>query len=180
MMACAPSGPKFNAVDITGAQYAQDLRLADAEGRVRTLADFKGKVVGLFFGYTHCPDVCPTTLAKMAEVRKRLGPDADKVQMLFVTVDPERDSAEVLRAYVPAFDPSFIGLRGDPAATAEVAKQFKIFYQKSGPSGGDGYTVDHTAFTYLYDPAGRLRLLVKHDATPESIAADVRELLKGA
>jgi protein SCO1/2 len=177
---CSPPSPRFNAVDITGAQYAQALRLPDHTGAERTLADYKGKVVAIFFGFTHCPDVCPTALARMAEVMKLLGADAGNVQVLFVTLDPERDTAEVLGQYVPAFHPSFVGLRGEPAATAEVAREFKVFYQKSPGATPENYSVDHTTFTYLYDPSGRIRLLVKHDAEPAKIAEDIRTLLRSA
>jgi protein SCO1/2 len=180
LSACSPGAAKFNAVDITGAEYAKAFSLPDHEGRVRTLADFQGKVVLLFFGFTHCPDVCPTALARMAELLKQLGPDAAKVQVLFLTVDPERDTQEILRQYVPSFHPSFLGLRADPAATPEVAKQFKVFYQKSPGTTAESYSVDHSAFTYVYDPQGRIRLLAKHDIPVDKLAADVATLLKGA
>lgn len=176
---CSPGGPTFNAIDITGAEYAKGFTLTDHEGRSRSLADFRGKVVTMFFGFTHCPDVCPTALARMAEVMKLLGPDAERLQVLFVTVDPERDTQELLRQYVPAFHPAFIGLRTDLPGTVELAKQYKVFFQKSPGTTPETYSVDHTAFTYVYDPTGRLRLLVKHDVAPEKIAADIRILLAG-
>lgn len=173
------SGPTFKSTDITGADYAQDFALTDHNGKARTLADFKGKVVSVFFGYTQCPDVCPTNLSTMAEVMRVLGPDADRVQVLFVTVDPERDTRELLSQYVPAFDPRFLGLYTDLAGTEALAKKFKVFYQKSGDTQGPNYTVDHSAGTYVYDPEGRLRLYVKHGEAAENIAADMRQLLAG-
>lgn len=177
---CSPPAPAFNAIDITGANYAHDFALADHNGVRRTLADFKGKVVAVFFGFTQCPDACPTAMARMVEVVKLLGPEAARLQVVFITVDPERDSAEVLRAYVPSFDPTFIGLRGDVAATAETAKHFKAFYQKAAGKTAESYTVDHSTFTFLFDAGGRIRLLVKHDLPADKLAADVRALLKSS
>ncbi|MEO6270175.1 MAG: SCO family protein, partial [Lautropia sp.] len=142
-----------------------------------SLEDFRGKLVLLFFGFTHCPDVCPTTLLKAAKVKEQLGADAGKLQVLFVTVDPERDTAEVLSKYVPAFDPSFIGLRGDPAEIAKAAREFKVFYQKVPNRDGSSYNVDHTAASYILDTEGRLRLFVRHTQPVEEIAADLRQLL---
>jgi len=170
--------PAFNSTDITGLDYAKGFSLTDHTGKPRTLQDFKGKVVVLFFGYTQCPDVCPTTMAKMATVMKDLGPSRKDVQVLFVTLDPERDTQELLAAYVPAFDPSFIGLRGDLEATARTAKEFKVFYTKR-PSGDDpkNYTVDHMTGTYVFDREGKVRLFVRHEAEPGAIAADLRQLL---
>jgi protein SCO1/2 len=184
LAACSPQGENgpgagFTGTDITGAQYGQSLKLTDHNGAVRTLADYKGKVVTIFFGYTQCPDVCPTNLVNMAEAMRQLGPDSDKVQVLFVTVDPERDTQELLAQYVPAFDPRFVGLLGDAATTAAVAKDFKVFYQKQGDTGGKAYTVDHSTGTYVFDPQGRLRLYVKHGEKPEAVAADIRKLLAG-
>lgn len=180
LAACTPGKKPFNATDVTGADFGREFALTDPAGRPRTLADFRGKVVAIFFGYTQCPDVCPTTLSTMAQVMKLLGPRADQVQVLFVTVDPERDSAELLANYVPAFDPRFLGLRTDLAGTAKVAKEFKVFYQKVPGSAPGIYTVDHTAATYVYDPTGHLRLFVKHGASPETIAEDFVRLLDGA
>jgi protein SCO1 len=176
LAACDGGGPKFKSTDITGADYGKTLALPDASGRVRRLADFRGSAVVLFFGFTHCPDVCPTTLADMAGVMKKLGPDAARVQMLFVTVDPERDTPEDLAKYVHAFDPRFIALRGDPAATQRVAKDFKIFYEKR--KEGDTYTVDHSAQSYVFDPQGRLRLLVRPQAIASDLPSDLETLLK--
>ncbi|GAA5178518.1 SCO family protein [Niveibacterium umoris] len=171
--------PKFHATDITGADYAQTLALTDQHGKPRTLADFKGKVVTVFFGYTQCPDVCPTNLTTMAQVVKLLGADGDKLQVVFVTVDPERDTQQLLSEYMPAFHPSFIGLRGDIAATERAMKDFRVFAQKQGDVKSGNYTVDHTAGTYAFDPQGRLRLYIRHGETPQRIADDLRQLLAG-
>ncbi len=176
---CTPSAPGFHSTDITGADYGKQLALKDHTGKARTLADFRGKVVTLFFGFTQCPDVCPTNLATMAEVMRQLGPEADKVQVLFVTVDPERDTEELLAQYVPAFDPRFVGLHGSLEETAAVARDFRVFYRKSGDTSGNHYTVDHSAGTYVFDPEGKLRLYVKHGETAENIAADLKRLLAG-
>ena len=181
---CSPAGDGsastgFASTDITGAQYGQSLKLTDHTGATRTLADYRGKVVTIFFGYTQCPDVCPTNLSNMAEVMRLLGPEADKVQVLFITVDPERDTPELLSQYVPAFDPRFVGLYGDVETTKAVAQDFKVFYQKQGDTSGTAYTVDHSTGTYVFDPKGRLRLYVKHGEKPELVAADIRKLLAG-
>ena len=174
----ATKTPAFVNTDITGLDYAKGFSLTDHTGKPRTLQDFRGKLVVLFFGYTQCPDVCPTTMAKMAAVLKELGPASKDVQVLFVTLDPERDTQELLAAYVPAFHPSFIGLRGDAEATARTAKEFKVFYAKT-PSGDDpkNYTVDHMSGSYVFDREGRVRLLVRHEAEPGAIASDLRQLL---
>ncbi|HET7765485.1 MAG TPA: SCO family protein [Burkholderiales bacterium] len=173
---CSGSGPSFKNTDITGADYGKDFTLTDHTGMTRALADFRGKVVVVFFGYTHCPDVCPTTLADLKVAREQLGEDGKRVQVLFVTVDPERDTRQLLANYVPAFDPSFLGLYGDPAATARVAKEFKVFYQKVPGKTPDNYTVDHTAGSYVFDPQGRLRLLVRPGNVP-NLVADLKTLL---
>ena len=167
----------FNNVDITGADYARQFTLVDHTGKPRTLADFKGKVVFLFFGYTQCPDVCPTTMAEMAAVMKALGPQASQVQVLFITVDPERDTQELLAQYVPAFDPSFIGLRGDADATAATAKEFKVFYAKSPGATPQSYSVDHTYGSYVFDRSGKIRLFVRHGKGPAPILHDIALLL---
>ena len=167
----------FNNVDITGAQYARDFKLTDHTGAARTMADFKGKVTVLFFGFTQCPDVCPTTMAELAQVKQSLGAQADKLQVLFVTVDPERDTQQLLAQYVPAFDPTFIGLRGDAAATAAVAKEFKIFYAKSAGATPANYSMDHTAGSYVFDREGKIRLFVRHGKGPAPIAQDIKQLL---
>ncbi len=175
---CKNEAPSFKSTDITGADYGKSLTLTNAStGKPVSLEDFRGKVVLLFFGFTHCPDVCPTTLLKAAEVRKQLGGDAERMQVLFVTVDPERDSAEVLSKYVPAFDPSFIGLRGDQAETNKAAREFKVFFQKVPNRDGSSYNVDHTAASYILDPEGRLRLFVRHTQPVEEIVSDLRQLL---
>lgn len=173
--------PQFNSTDITGAEFGREFpaALSDHTGQARRLADFRGKAVVIFFGYTQCPDVCPTTLSAMAEVLRLLGNDGQKVQVLFVTVDPERDTRELLAAYVPQFHPSFIGLNADLATTAATALEFKVFYQKQAGSTSTSYTVDHSANSYIYDPQGHLRLYVKHGETPEKIAADIKLLLVG-
>lgn len=177
--ACSPEAPKFRSTDISGAEFGKELALTGHDGKPRALADFRGKVVVLSFGFTHCPDICPTTLADMAAVMKKLGPDAAHVQVLFVTVDPERDTPEVLAKYVPAFDPGFLGLTGDVAATQRAAKEFKIFYEKRGGSPSGAYTVDHSAQSYVLDAKGRPRLLVRHDRIAADLEADLRALLKG-
>jgi protein SCO1 len=170
------SSPKFKSTDITGADYGKAIDLTDHNGKPRHLEDFRGKAVVVFFGFTHCPDVCPTTLAEMAQVVKQLGPDGERVQLLFVTVDPERDTREALAKYVTAFDPRFLGLYGDLDATRRVAKDFKIYFEKR--KTGDTYSVDHSAQSYVIDPQGRLRLLVKHDRISADLPDDLRVLLR--
>ena len=179
LVACSPK-PSFKNVDITGSKaFATDFSLLDPDGKVRTLADFNGKAVIMFFGYTQCPDVCPTTLTEMQQVMTLLGPQADKVQVLFVTVDPSRDTAAILQQYVPAFDSRFLGLRpADDAALEKVAKDFKIYYDKVPGSSPGSYTMDHTAGSYAFDPKGTLRLYIKHAQGPETLAHDLKELLK--
>lgn len=169
----------FKAIDITGADYARELTLPDIEGRQRTLAEFKGKVVVVFFGFTHCPDVCPTTLVELAAVKRALGPDGDRVQGIFVTVDPERDTAEVLRAYVTNFDSGFIALRGTLQETQAMAKQFKVFYAKVPGKTADTYTIDHTAGSYVFDPQGRIRLFTRHGTGSDALVHDLKILLEG-
>jgi len=176
----APPRPAFRAIDVTNAPWGRDFALTDHNGQRRTLADFRGKVVTVFFGYTQCPDVCPTTLAEMAEVMRLLGKDADRVQVLFVTVDPERDTQELLAQYVPAFDPRFLGLRGTREETDQVAREFKVIHQKAPGSRPGTYTVDHTASSYVFDPQGRLRLVVKHAQGAAPLAADITLLLSGS
>ncbi len=176
--ACSPAAPKFRSTDISGADFGKQLALTGHDGKPRTLADFHGKAVVLFFGFTHCPDICPTTLADAAGVMKSLGKDAERVQVLMVTVDPERDTPEVLSKYVPAFDPRFLGLYGDAAATQRAAKEFKIFYQKRAGSTPSSYSVDHSGQSYVIDPQGRLRLFVRHDRIAADLASDLRVLLQ--
>lgn len=180
LAACSSEqAPQFRNTDITGAGYAKDFALTDHTGAKRTLADYRGKVVTVFFGFTQCPDICPSALATMSDVMKTLGPDADRVQVLFITVDPERDTQELLANYVPAFDARFVGLFGSLEETEAVAKEFRIFYAKSGDVSGPNYSVDHSAGTYVFDPEGRLRLYVRHAESADSIAADLRLLLDG-
>ena len=167
----------FHASDVSMPLAGADFRLSDQNGKQRTLADFRGKVVALFFGYTHCPDVCPTTLADLAQVLDMLGKEADKVQVLFVTVDPDRDKPEMLVRYMSAFHPSFLGLYGDADATAKVAKSFSVSYQKQPTASG--YSVDHSVGTFLIDPEGRVRLRAPLDQRPDWIADDIRLLLAG-
>ncbi len=177
VIAGCDSRPQFRSTDITGVPYGQALELTDHTGKPRHLQDFRGKAVVLFFGFTHCPDICPTTLADIAGAVKSLGPDAERVQVLMVSVDPERDTPESLAKYLSAFDPRFLGLRGDLAATRKVAGEFKIYFEKR--KQGDGYTVDHSAQSYVIDPQGRLRLLVRHDRIGQDLAADLRAILGG-
>lgn len=170
-------GTAFKSIDITGAEYAQELSLPDAEGKLRTLADFKGQVIVVFFGYVQCPDVCPTTLAELAEVKRLLGPDGARVQGIFVTVDPERDTAEMLKPYVASFDPGFVALRGTPAEVQAAAKQFKIFYSKVPGKTETSYTVDHTAGSYVFDTQGRVRLFTRYGSGAPALVHDIKLLL---
>lgn len=173
---CERSPPSYHAIDLTGADFGHTFALQDPDGRTRTLDEFKGRYVMLFFVFTQCPDVCPTALARAVEVRQLLGSDAEKLQVLLVTVDPERDTREVLRAYTAAFDAGVVALRGDLPATEAVAREFKIHYAKV-PTG-TSYTMDHTALTYIVDPEGRLRLAVRHEQSPKEVAQDLRTLMK--
>ena len=172
-----PAPPQFQATDITGSGFGRSLSLPDLDGRVRTLDDFKGRVTVLFFGYTQCPDVCPTTLAEVAQVKQALGPEGDRLQGVFITLDPERDTPDVLRSYVKSFDPTFVALRGTPEETAAVAKEFKVFYAKVPGKTPGSYTLDHTAAAFVLDPQARLRLFVRHGAGPAPLTADVKALL---
>ena len=174
---CGGSGPSFKSTDITGADYGKDFALTDHTGKARTLGDFRGKVVVMFFGFTRCPDVCPITLAELKAIKEQLGEDGKRMQVLFVTVDPERDTQKLLADYVPAFEPSFLGLYGDSAAIAKVAKDFRVFYQKAPGKTPDSYTVDHTAGSYIFDPQGRLRLFARH-GNAGNLLADIRTLLR--
>lgn len=179
LVACEPraTSPTFTATDITGATFARDFSLTDHNGKIRTLADFRGKLVALFFGYTHCPDVCPTTMADLAAAIKTLGPDANKVQVLFVTVDPERDTPALLKQYVPAFNPDFLGLRPTPEQLKLLAAEYKVVYQKTPGRKQGGYLMDHSAGTYIYDTQGRLRLLMSYGSGAAVIARDLETLL---
>ena len=180
LAACQPDKPQFKAIDITGADYAHGFQLTDFNGRPRSLADYKGKVVVVFFGFTQCPDVCPTTMNEMAQVKKLLGTDGDKLQVVFISIDPERDTPEVLKAYMGSFDPSFAGLyAASPDALAALAKDFKIYYKKVDGKTPTSYSMDHTAASYVYDPQGRLRLYARYGIGPQAMADDIRLLLKG-
>jgi protein SCO1 len=169
--------PSFKAVDITGAEYARELSLPDADGKMRTLADFKGKVTLVFFGYTQCPDVCPTTLAELAAVKRDLGKDGDRVQGVFVSVDPQRDTAEILKAYMASFDPGFVALRGTPEQIQATARDFKVFYAQVPGKTEGSYTVDHTAGTYVFDASGKVRLFVRYGSGAEALRHDLKLLL---
>jgi protein SCO1/2 len=170
-------GPSFKAIDITGAEYARELNLLDADGQRRTLADFKGKLVVVFFGFTQCPDVCPTTLLELSEVKKALGADGERVQGVFVTIDPARDTPEVLKAYVSAFSPDFVALRGSADETAAVAKHFKVYYNKVPGKTEGSYTMDHTAGSYVFDTQGRVRLFTRYGTGAEALVHDLKILL---
>jgi protein SCO1 len=170
------SAAKFKSTDITGADYGKTLELTDHTGKPRKLEDWLGKVVIVFFGFTHCPDFCPTTLSELAAALKTLGADAERVQVLFVSVDPERDTRDALAKYVPAFDPRFLGLYGDLEATRRVTKEFKIYFEKR--KSGDSYVVDHSAQSYVIDPQGRLRLFVRHDRIGSDLPDDLKTLLR--
>ncbi|MCE9659519.1 MAG: SCO family protein [Burkholderiales bacterium] len=169
--------PTFFSTDITGAEFARKLELPDVEGRPRTLADWKGKVVVVFFGYTQCPDVCPTTMAELATIRTSLGAEGAKVESVFVTIDPERDTPEILKAYVGNFGPGFTALRGTPEQTAAAAKEFKVFYAKVPGRNGRSYTMDHSAASFVFDPAGRVRLYVPYGGDSKKFAADLKQLV---
>ena len=184
LSACSDEKAAFHSVDITGAAYAQDFSLPDADGKTRTIKDFAGKVVVVFFGFTQCPDVCPTTLAEVSAVKKALEKnkvgDGDKLQAVFITIDPERDSAAVLKAYVGNFDSSFIALRAEtPEALAAVAKDFKIYYKRSDGKSATAYSMDHTAASYVFDPKGRVRLFTRYGSGVEALTGDVKQLLAG-
>ncbi len=179
LAACQPAETpaRFRGLDLTGAAYGRDFRLLDPEGRERTLADFRGKAVLLYFGFTQCPDVCPTALIRAADVKKRLGAEGDRLQVVFVTVDPERDTGPVIREYTAAFDPTFLGLHGDAKRTRETADEFKVYYKKV-PTGGS-YTMDHSALSYVFDPQGHLRLALRHEQDAADYAHDIALLLAG-
>ena len=173
----SPQPPSCLATDITGAAFARDFTLTDHNGEARTLADFKGKVVAVFFGYIHCPDVCPTTLADFSLALQQLGPQAEQVQVIFVTVDPQRDTPDLLKQFVPAFNPSFLGMYTDEETLKQLAHEYKVVYQKTAVKGADDYLIDHSAGTYIYDPQGHLRLLMPYGSSPDAIAQDLKTLL---
>ncbi len=173
----APQPLSFQATDITGAAFAHDFRLTDHNGQDRTLADFRGKVVAVFFGYIHCPDVCPTTLSDFSLALQQLGPQADRVQVIFVTVDPQRDTPDLLKQFVPAFNPGFLGMYTDAESLKLLAKEYKVVYQKTAVKAADDYLIDHSAGTYIYDPHGNIRLLMPYGSSPDAIAKDLKTLL---
>jgi protein SCO1/2 len=177
---CSDSKASFSAIDVTGADYAKSFELTDHNGQVRRLTDFAGKVVVMFFGYTQCPDVCPTTMAEMLTIKKALGADGDRLQVLFVTVDPERDTPELLKAYMENFDPSFLALYTPPQKLPELTKSFKIYYKKVDGSTPTSYTMDHSAGSYVYDPKGQLRLFTRYGSPKEALIKDIQTLLGGA
>jgi protein SCO1/2 len=170
----------FSSIDVTGAEYAKGFTLTDHNGQVRTLKDFGGKVVVVFFGYTQCPDVCPTTMTELAEVKKALGQDGERLQGLFITVDPERDTGELLKAYMSNFDPSFVALRPAPDGLPALAKDYKIYFKKVEGKTSTSYTMDHSAGSYVYDTQGRLRLFTRYGSGPKPLTEDIRLLLKQA
>jgi protein SCO1/2 len=178
LSACGPEKLQFKSIDITGANYANDFSLKDHNGVQRSLNDFKGKVVVVFFGFTQCPDVCPTALAELADVKRRLGSQGDRLQGIFISVDPERDTEAVLKAYMANFDPSFIALRPTMVQLPEVAKSFKIYYKKNEGKNAGSYTMDHSAGSYVFDPEGRARLYTRYGSGAEALASDVALLLK--
>lgn len=178
LAACGPDKEAFTALNITGASYAQDFRLTDAHGQIRSLQDFRGKVVVVFFGFTQCPDVCPTALQELVEAKQLLGADGERLQGIFVTIDPERDQPALLQAYMANFDPSFVALRPTPAELPALAKAFKIYYKKVDGPTPTSYTMEHSAGSYLYDPDGKLRLYARHASGASALAGDVRRLLQ--
>ncbi len=178
LAACSPGKPDFRGIDITGADYARDFRLTDHNGQERTLADFRGKVVVVFFGFTQCPDVCPTAMAQLVEVKQMLGKDGDKLQALFITLDPERDSAEILKAYTANFDAGFLGLRPSLEQLPELTRHFKIFYKKNEGKTATSYTLDHSAGSYVFDTQGRVRLYVRQNMSAAAITEDLKILLR--
>jgi len=180
LTACSAEKPQFKSIDLTGADYAQGFSLTDQDGQVRTLKDFTGKIVVVFFGFTQCPDVCPTSLAELAQVKQLLGPDGDKLQAIFVTVDPERDTPQLLKAYMGNFDPSFVALRPTLEQLPQVAKDFKIYYKKVDGKTPTSYTMDHSAGSYVFDEKGRIRLYNRYGSGAEALASDIRLLLKNS
>ena len=178
LSACSPNQPKFNSIDITGANYAKGFAIQDSAGQERKLTDFKGKVVVVFFGYTQCPDVCPTTMTELVEVKRLLGANGDKLQAVFITVDPARDTAELLNAYVTNFDSNFVALIPKPEELVEVAKEFKIYYKKVEGKTPTSYTMEHSAGSYIFDGQGQVRLLSRYGIGAQAIAQDIAYLLK--
>ena len=179
LAACSKDMPQFTGIDIFGADYATGFALTDHNGQPRTLADFKGKVVVIFFGFTQCPDVCPTSLTEMAQAKQLLGTDGERMQGLFISVDPERDTPEIMKEYMAAFDPSFLALYAKPDDLPALAKSFKTYYKKAPGSTPDNYTVDHSAGSYIYDPAGQVRLYNRYGTGAQALADDLKKLLAG-
>jgi protein SCO1/2 len=176
---CTDAKPQFASIDITGADYAKDFAVADHNGQMRSIKDFAGKVVVVFFGFTQCPDVCPTSMAELAEIKKMLGTDGDRLQGLFISLDPERDTPEVLKAYMANFGPSFLALRPELDKLPQVAKDFKIYYKKVDGKTPGSYSLDHSAGSYVFDPQGRVRLYSRYGSAAPALAGDVKLLLKG-
>lgn len=170
----------FSGIDITGADYAKGFTLTDHNGQTRSLTDFKGQVVVIFFGFTQCPDVCPTSMGELAEARRLLGPQGDKLQGLFISIDPERDTPEIMKAYMASFDPSFLALYAAPDQLPELAKSFKVYYKKVDGKTPTSYTMDHSAGSYVYDTQGRIRLYTRQRSGPQALAEDIKLLLKTA
>ena len=180
LSACSPpEKPQFRSIDLTGADYAKDFVLADQNGKVRSIKDFAGKVVVVFFGFTQCPDVCPTTMTELAGIKKSLGPDGDKLQAIFISVDPERDTPELLKAYMANFDPTFLALRPTMEQLPQLAKDFKTYYKKVDGKTPGSYSMDHSAGNYVYDPKGRVRLYTRYGSGPDGLTSDIRLLLQG-
>ena len=178
LSACSPAKPEFNAIDLTGADYAQGFELVDPFGQRRQLSDFKGKVVVVFFGFTQCPDFCPTTLNEWVQVKKSLADKGDLLQPVFITLDPERDTPELLKAYMANFDPSFIALIPALDQLPALAKQYKIYYKKVETGSAGNYTMDHSAGTYVYDTSGRLRLYARYGLGQQALSQDIGKLLE--
>ena len=178
LTACNKATLKFNSIDITGADYCRDFKLNDSDGKQRQLADFNGRYVLVFFGFTQCPDICPTALARAAAVKQKLGKAGDQLQVIFISIDPERDTADLMRAYTQNFDPSFIGLRGTAEQTKQVADEFKVFYAKVAT--GSSYTMDHSTLSYLFDTTGKIRLAMRHEHNADQFASDIRQLMQHA
>lgn len=180
LAACSPDKPQFKSIDMTGADYAKDFALPDQNGQTRSIRDFAGKVVVVFFGFTQCPDVCPTSMTELAGIKKSLGADGSKLQAIFISLDPERDTPEILKAYMGNFDPTFLALRPSMEQLPVVAKDFKIYYKKVEGRTASSYSMDHSAGNYIYDTQGRLRLYNRYGSGAEGLTQDIRLLLKGA
>jgi protein SCO1 len=178
LSACSENKPSFVSIDVTGADYAKDFALKDQNGQPKSIKDFAGKVTVLFFGYTQCPDVCPTSMAELAEVKKLLGKDGDKLQGIFITIDPARDTPEVLKAYMANFDPSFLALIPEPAQLPDLAKNYKVYYKKVDGKTATSYTMDHSAGSFVYDTRGQLRLYTRYGSGVKPLASDIAQLLK--